>query len=142
MKYEDVVVGGTYQVNHNIDFISETLKKGTKVKVLRKVNYFTDTIDTELALNKYVSTIYRCSASEISPIKKKHKPFIVIYRDGNRIVAKNVITGVQGVARCSTKDEFDYDVGAYLAVQRLTRNVPTQLEKDIKELVEKYLDKE
>jgi hypothetical protein len=48
---------------------------------------------------------------------------IVIYRKGNEVIAKDVNTGKIGVAKCDPRDEFDFKVGAKLALDRLTNNV-------------------
>lgn len=45
---------------------------------------------------------------------------IIIYRNGNKVVAKDVQTKQEGVAKCSPDDEFDFYLGATIALERLT----------------------
>lgn len=44
---------------------------------------------------------------------------IVIYRNGNDVIAKDKSTGKSAKARCSKEDTFDFNVGAKLAFERL-----------------------
>ena len=44
---------------------------------------------------------------------------IVIYRNDNKVVAVNKITGKEGVARCAPDDTFNFETGAKLAFKRL-----------------------
>lgn len=39
--------------------------------------------------------------------------------DPTRVIAKNILTGKTGVAKCSPEDEFNFDTGAALALSRL-----------------------
>ena len=48
---------------------------------------------------------------------------IVIYRTGNKVVAKDTITGKECYSRCHPDDEFDFNIGAKLAFDRLVGNV-------------------
>lgn len=52
---------------------------------------------------------------------KVHKETIVIYRDGNSVIAKDKETGKKAVAKCHPDDEFDFMVGAKLALERLSQ---------------------
>lgn len=49
---------------------------------------------------------------------------IIIYRNGAEVVAKNTATGKTGVARCNPADEFDFNIGAKLAFERLINPEP------------------
>ena len=49
---------------------------------------------------------------------------IIIYCNGAEVVAKNTATGKTGVARCNPADEFDFNIGAKLAFERLTNPEP------------------
>ena len=49
---------------------------------------------------------------------------IIIYRNGAEVVAKNTATGKTGVARCNPADEFDFNTGAKLALERLINPEP------------------
>ena len=53
-------------------------------------------------------------------VKAKKKPRIVVYQDGNEVIAKNLENGKIGKATCGKKDTFDFDTGAYIALSRLT----------------------
>lgn len=55
----------------------------------------------------------------MSKIKKSNNETIVIYRDGNKVIATNKATGEKAEAKCSPEDEFDFSVGAKLAFDRL-----------------------
>ena len=49
---------------------------------------------------------------------------IIIYRNGAEVVAKNTATGKTGVAKCNPADEFDFNIGAKLAFERLINPEP------------------
>lgn len=49
---------------------------------------------------------------------------IIIYRDGDRVYAKDINTGKTAKAICSEDDEFDFGFGARLALERLTEEAP------------------
>jgi len=49
---------------------------------------------------------------------------IIIYRNGADVVAKNTATGKTGVAKCNPADEFDFNIGAKLALERLINSEP------------------
>lgn len=44
---------------------------------------------------------------------------IEIFTEGNRVIAKNPISGKAGIAKCSPEDTFDFLTGAKLALERL-----------------------
>lgn len=50
---------------------------------------------------------------------EKAKSVIVIYQKENQTIALNKETGEKAVARCHPDDEFDFEIGAKLAFQRL-----------------------
>ncbi len=52
-------------------------------------------------------------------VKPGNPERIVIYRDGQEVIAKNTQTGKTAKATCSLKDEFDFGSGAKLALDRL-----------------------
>lgn len=49
---------------------------------------------------------------------------IIIYRNGNQVIAKNTATGKTGIAKCNPADEFDFETGAKVAFERLTAPKP------------------
>lgn len=65
-----------------------------------------------------------CEESSLELIKDET---IVIYRKGNKVVALDKRTGKKAVAKCSPDDTFDFNVGAKLAFERLTKNVTFRL---------------
>lgn len=52
----------------------------------------------------------------LAPVNEK----IVIYRDDNKVIAKNLATGETAEAKCNPQDAFDFTTGARLAFDRLT----------------------
>lgn len=52
-------------------------------------------------------------------LKKVRSETIVIYRNGNSVVALDKSTGKKAEAKCNPSDEFDFHVGAKLAFSRL-----------------------
>lgn len=48
---------------------------------------------------------------------------IVIYRDGRKVVALDKYTKKKAIARCHPDDEFDFSVGAKIAMSRLLGEV-------------------
>lgn len=51
---------------------------------------------------------------------KHQNETIVIYRNGNKVIALDKTTGEKAEAKCNPADEFDFHVGAKLAFSRLT----------------------
>ena len=72
----------------------------------------------------YVATVYGWyvpfNSLEFATAPEK----IIIYRKGAEVVAKNTATGKTGVAKCNPKDVFDFNIGAKLALERLTNPEP------------------
>lgn len=58
------------------------------------------------------------TVSEYLNRKSEH---IIIYRNGNSVIAKDRSTGKNAVAKCHPDDEFDFMVGAKLALERLSQ---------------------
>ena len=55
-----------------------------------------------------------------NPLQKKpNKDLIVIYRNGDKVVARNKVTGKIGEAKCHPSDKFNFNTGARLAFDRL-----------------------
>lgn len=55
---------------------------------------------------------------------KKKNPHIVIFRRDRNVIAKDVATGNEGIAKCSPNDEFNFHTGASIALARLMSKVP------------------
>lgn len=54
-------------------------------------------------------------------VEAKDKETIVIYRDGQQVIAFNKKTKEKVVAKCNPSDEFNFKVGASIAFDRLMR---------------------
>ena len=54
-------------------------------------------------------------------LKRNKSEHVIIYRDGNSVIAKDRNTGKNAVAKCHPDDEFDFMVGAKLALERLSQ---------------------
>lgn len=52
-------------------------------------------------------------------VKPGNPEGIVIYRDGQEVIAKDTQTGKTAKATCSPENEFDFGIGAKLALDRL-----------------------
>lgn len=63
---------------------------------------------------------------------KKKNPSIVIFRRGREVIAKDVATGDEGIAKCSPNDEFCFKTGASIALARLMAKTPDALNHDVK----------
>ncbi len=59
-------------------------------------------------------------------LEKIAGPQIVIYQDGNTVVAKNIGSKKTAEARCSPEDVFDFTFGARLALDRLLGTEKTE----------------
>ena len=60
-------------------------------------------------------------------------PHIVIFRRDREVIAKDVATGNEGVAKCSPDDEFCFKTGASIALARLMAKTPEALNHDVKD---------
>jgi hypothetical protein len=61
---------------------------------------------------------YWCSEKMLELIRER-KP-IVIYQNGNEVIAIDKETGKKAIAKCSPDDKFDFNIGAKIAFERLT----------------------
>ena len=64
---------------------------------------------------------------------KSKSPHIVIFRRGRNVIAKDVATGNEGIAKCSPSDEFNFHTGASIALARLMAKTPDALNHDVKD---------
>lgn len=74
-------------------------------------------------------------------IKKVASETIVIYKKDRQVIALDKATGKKAIARCNPSDEFDFNVGAKLAFERLMSSEAkddTGLNEDAKKLYEVY----
>lgn len=72
---------------------------------------------------------YWCGEEMLELVEKKPNECIVIYRKDSDVIALDKRTGKKAVAKCSPDDEFDFNIGAKLAFERLEA-----LEKQDKEI--------
>lgn len=72
---------------------------------------------------------YWCGEGMLELVEKKPNECIVIYRKDSDVIALDKRTGKKAVAKCSPDDEFDFNIGAKLAFERLEA-----LEKQDKEI--------
>lgn len=63
---------------------------------------------------------------------KSKNPAIVIFRRDRNVIAKNVATSDEAVAKCSPNDEFCFKTGASIAMARLMAKTPEILTDDVK----------
>lgn len=71
---------------------------------------------------------------------KSKNPSIVIFRRDRNVIAKDVATGNEGIAKCSPDDEFVFKTGASIAMARLMAKTPDALNHDVKDEWIKALD--
>ena len=64
---------------------------------------------------------------------KSKNPAIVIFRRGREVIAKDVTTGNEGIAKCRPSDEFVFKTGASIALARLMAKTPDALNHDVKD---------
>lgn len=64
---------------------------------------------------------------------KSKSPNIVIFRRDRNVIAKDVATGNEGIAKCSPNDEFCFKTGASIAMARLMSKTPDALNHDVKD---------
>lgn len=62
---------------------------------------------------------------------KSKNPAIVIFRRDRNVIAKDVATGNEGVAKCSPDDEFVFKTGASIAMARLIAQIPEVITGDV-----------
>lgn len=109
---EDLVVGRTYGGITNYSFLSETdghLGVQTIVNITNSGNY---------RLNK-ATFIY--SGEMLEPVEEEVSEKLVIYRNGNKTIAKYYKGDktFEAEAKCSPEDEYDFKTGAELAMNRV-----------------------
>lgn len=78
---------------------------GTLITYNSDYLYFIKKKIKEISLNEY--------------LERDKNQNIIIYRNGNKVIAKNKLTGNTAEAKCHPEDEFDFMTGAKLAFDRL-----------------------
>lgn len=72
----------------------------------------------------YKKRDYRTPITADEFLGKGKNPAVVIFRRDRNVIAKNVATGDEGIAKCSPDDEFNFHTGASIALARLMSKVP------------------
>lgn len=62
---------------------------------------------------------YWCCDEMLELVERKPNECIVIYRKDSDVIALDKRTGEKAIAKCSPDDEFDFNIGAKLAFERL-----------------------
>lgn len=76
---------------------------------------------------------YRTPITADEFLRKSKNPSIVIFRRDRNVIAKNVTTGDEGIAKCSPDDDFVFKTGASIALARLMAKTPEALNHDVKD---------
>lgn len=86
---------------------------------------------------------YWCCDGMLELVRKKPNECIVIYRKDSEVIAMDKSTGEKAVAKCSPDDEFDFNIGAKLAFERLTEKKYRIVKQDKYEVGDKvkFVDK-
>ena len=110
---EDLIIGKKYGSITNYSFLSE-IDKNLGVQIITEI-----TEEGNYKLNK-AKFIY--SKEMLEPVKEKENEMekMVIIRDGSKVIAKYYKDDktVSAEAKCSPEDEFDFGIGAKLAMDR------------------------
>ncbi len=102
-----------------------------KIEVGKRYKYYKTIIEiTEKEGKRYYFNVVKGSddgllffdedsryAEELVPVNE----CIVVYRKDSKVIALDKTTGKTGIAKCSPDDEFNFETGAKLAFERLTR---------------------
>lgn len=87
-----------------------------------------------MASKKLNELMLRAQNNELTAdefLGKKKRPSIVIFRRNRNVIAKDVATGNEGVAKCSPDDEFCFKTGASIAMARLIAQIPEVITGDV-----------
>lgn len=103
-------------------------RKGVYLVIENDVLTFIETDEFEDSDKKGKTVV---SAKEF--LGKNSKPSIVIFRRDRNVIAKDVATGNEGIAKCSHTDEFNFHTGASIALARLMAKTPDALNHDVKD---------
>ena len=110
--------------------LKEMERQGVKWSTGRKptelMNGFPYRAPIGLLFNCYLSyTLYKDSFIQNPLLQKSVREFlneqekIIIYRDGQKVIALDKRTGEKAEARCNPSDTFDFNIGARIAFDRL-----------------------
>lgn len=65
-------------------------------------------------------------------LSKNKNPSIVIFRRDRSVIAKDIVAGNEGIAKCSPDDEFVFKIGASIALARLMAKTSEVLTDDVR----------
>lgn len=82
---------------------------------------------------------YRTPITADEFLGKSKNPAIVIFRRDRNVIAKNVATGDEGIAKCSPNDDFCFKTGASIALARLMAKTPEKGKPEAKFKVGDYV---
>lgn len=97
--------------------MQEDVGKVVTIKEVREYSNGDDRIGYKM--NEVVCTWDERGLELVTKAEDKDKETIVIYRDGQQVIAFNKKTKEKAVAKCNPSDEFDFKIGAGLAFDRL-----------------------
>lgn len=86
---------------------------------------------------------YWCCDGMLELVERKPNECIVIYRKDSDVIALDKRTGEKSIAKCSPDDEFDFNIGAKIAFERLgekTYRIVKQNKYEVGDKV-KFVDK-
>lgn len=109
---KDLVVGRTYGGITNYSFLSEkdgNLGVQTITRITNSGNYRLD------------KATFTYSGEMLEPVKEEVSEKLVIYRNGDKTIAKYYKSDetFEAEAKCSPEDEYDFKTGAELAMNRV-----------------------
>ena len=110
MKFE---VGKLYKV-------TKTTRKGNVIKITKDLGGDRYKYETVISEHDDLQKSF-VNGSFFADCLKPMNECIVVYQKGSTVIALNKVTGEKGVAKCSPDDEFNFETGAKLAFERLTR---------------------
>lgn len=116
-------VGDKVKVKSNSD-VRDLTRRGFPKGIIKQTGEVVDlTPFDDLVIVRFQSSFakWRVPVHFLKLVKPEK---IIIYRNGAEVVAKNTSTGKTGVAKCNPADEFDFNIGAKLALERLINPEP------------------
>ena len=97
-----------------------------KICKVTGISVFGDTIKI---YDKKYDYSWRFNKEEVEKVSNT----IVIYMKGNQVIALDKATGKKAVAKCHPDDEFDFNIGAKLAFERLIGVSKEEPKEEIKD---------
>lgn len=110
-------VGDIVKGNNPVQYCT-TSKNIAKAEVLKTENGTIVIKALEFAEDK-TSHKFITKEEYFDIVERQKRNYIIIYKDNKRVVAIDKETGKTGVAKCHPDDEFDFNIGAKLAFERL-----------------------